>query len=272
MSHLLCHLQFTSLAGITPLCQVNNLFDQIRNVNQRSSSKLLTNRRERKDVAHPLSPARETPDTLSHLEKRSLILFQGIAMPAFIANTSAEPIAMFEMPAFCNRDFRSSSLICISAHLVFTVLEQAAVVGCWLLLGSCIVPLSELVEMALFSNAAASLSSPAYILQQPQSSKDALWLMLLPAPQHTWCRPTYDMAVQGATTESLKRSEYLKSWRSGVGITTAGARAGTGNAAIVVKKGGSNDSWIWLAYSIVPRPLFPQLWMDYITAKRKEVM
>ena len=71
-------------------------------------------------------------------------------MPAFIANTSAEPIAMFEMPAFCNRDFRSSALsvstsfvirtddslplmmlltVCISAHLVFTVLEQAAVVG-----------------------------------------------------------------------------------------------------------------------------------------------
>ena len=60
------------------------------------------------------------------------------------------PVAMFEMPAFCNRDFRSSSLsvntsfsirtddsppmmmlltVCISAHLVFTVLEQAAVVG-----------------------------------------------------------------------------------------------------------------------------------------------
>ena len=36
-----------------------------------------------------------------------------------------------------------------------------------------------------------------------QSSKDTLWLMLLPAPQHTWCRPTYDMEVQGATTECL---------------------------------------------------------------------
>ena len=41
---------------------------------------------------------------------KSLILFQGIAMPAFIANTSAGLIAMFEMPAFCNRDFHSSSL------------------------------------------------------------------------------------------------------------------------------------------------------------------
>ncbi|KAL5470772.1 hypothetical protein EMCRGX_G028787 [Ephydatia muelleri] len=66
------------------------------------------------------------------------------------AGFSAEPIAMFEMPAFCNRDFHSSSLsvstsfsiradgsrlltmlltVCISAHR-FTVLEQAAVAGC----------------------------------------------------------------------------------------------------------------------------------------------
>ncbi|KAL5489033.1 hypothetical protein EMCRGX_G018077 [Ephydatia muelleri] len=121
--------------GISSLCQrSNNLFNKIWNVNQRSSSKLLTTRRERKG-------------------KESHFSFQppgvaGIAMPAFIANTSAEPIAMFEIPAFCNRDFHSSSLsvstsfsiraddspplmmlltVCISAHLAFTVLEQAAV-------------------------------------------------------------------------------------------------------------------------------------------------
>ena len=69
-------------------------------------------------------------------------------MPAFIANTSADPIAMFEMPAFCNRDFRSSSLsvstsfsiradgsppLMMLLHLCtpgFTVVEQAAVVRC----------------------------------------------------------------------------------------------------------------------------------------------
>ena len=81
---------------------------------------------------------------------------QGIAMPAFIANTSAEPIAMFEMPAFCNRDFRSSSLSVSTSfsirtddssplmasydlHLCtpdFHVLEQAAVVCARLLLGA----------------------------------------------------------------------------------------------------------------------------------------
>ncbi|KAL5503016.1 hypothetical protein EMCRGX_G009894 [Ephydatia muelleri] len=104
---------------------------------------------------------------------------------------------MFEMPAFCNRDFCSSTLsvntsfsirtddspplmmlltVCISAHLVFTVLEQAAVV-----------PRSHL-----------------------QSSKDALWLMLLPTPQHTWCRPTYDMAVQGAATECLNTLQLIQ--------------------------------------------------------------
>ncbi|KAL5481539.1 hypothetical protein EMCRGX_G021726 [Ephydatia muelleri] len=44
-----------SSAGITPLCQVNNLFDQIWNVNQRSSSKLLTTRRERKGKESHLS-------------------------------------------------------------------------------------------------------------------------------------------------------------------------------------------------------------------------
>ncbi|KAL5477475.1 hypothetical protein EMCRGX_G024279 [Ephydatia muelleri] len=66
-------------------------------------------------VVRPTSPARITPDTLSYLEAgamctiiyclRSLILFHGIAKPTFIANTLvAEPIAMFEMPAFCNRD------------------------------------------------------------------------------------------------------------------------------------------------------------------------
>ena len=81
----------------------------------------------------------------------SLILFQGIARPAFIANTWAESIATFVMPAFCKRDFLSSSLrvstsfsirsdgsppltmllaVCISEHLVLTVLEQAAEVGC----------------------------------------------------------------------------------------------------------------------------------------------
>ncbi|KAL5486934.1 hypothetical protein EMCRGX_G019474 [Ephydatia muelleri] len=62
------------MAGITPLFQVNNLFDQVWNVNQKNSSKLLTTRRERKgkeshlsfqvvthnlsaDVAHPLLPS-----------------------------------------------------------------------------------------------------------------------------------------------------------------------------------------------------------------------
>ncbi|KAL5475679.1 hypothetical protein EMCRGX_G025525 [Ephydatia muelleri] len=109
--------------------EVNNLFDQLWNVNQRSSSKLLTTRRERKGK---------------------------------------------------------------ESHLSFQVDE------CHRLLG---MPLLGLVEMALFSNAAASLSSPAVPWSRPQSSKDTLWLMLLPAPQHTWCRPTYDMAVQGAATE-----------------------------------------------------------------------
>ncbi|KAL5474487.1 hypothetical protein EMCRGX_G026440 [Ephydatia muelleri] len=99
--------------------EVNNLFNQIRTANQRSSSKLLTTRRERKgkeshlsfqvvthnlsaDVAHLSSPARETPDALSHLEKRT---------------DDSPPLMML-------------LTVCISAHLVFTVLEQAAVVGC----------------------------------------------------------------------------------------------------------------------------------------------
>eukprot|EP00731_Ephydatia_muelleri_P018494 Em0011g534a len=91
------------------------------------------------------SPARESPDTLSHLEKW----------------TDDSPPRMMMLT------------VCISAHLVFTVLEQAAVVGCWAFVrcmnvigykvwsSSCIMPLSGLVEMALFSNAAASLFSPA---------------------------------------------------------------------------------------------------------------
>eukprot|EP00731_Ephydatia_muelleri_P018427 Em0011g467a len=142
--------------------QVNNLFDQLWNENQRSSSKLLTpeGRGKEKRAISPFrlspticlqmwrilsSPARETPDTLSHLEKRSLILLQERLQP-ILQQT------MFEIPAICNRDFHSSSLsvstsfsvraddspplmmlltVCIFAHLVFTVLEQAAVVSCW---------------------------------------------------------------------------------------------------------------------------------------------
>eukprot|EP00731_Ephydatia_muelleri_P002935 Em0001g2935a len=127
------------------------------------------------------SPARETPDTLSHLKKRSLILFKGIAMPAFIANTSAEPIAMFEMPAFCNRDFRSSSLSVSTSFSIRT--DDSPPLKCflqsaslhtwfsqswskqlwsvvWLLLGDIplairqlYMPLSGLVEMPPFSDA-----------------------------------------------------------------------------------------------------------------------
>ena len=83
--------------------------------------------------------------------------FQGIAMPTFMANTWTESIAMLVMPAFCNRDILSSSLkvstsssiradgsppltmllaVCISARLVFTVLEQAAEVR-WRALVTC---------------------------------------------------------------------------------------------------------------------------------------
>eukprot|EP00731_Ephydatia_muelleri_P022038 Em0014g629a len=156
--------------------EVNNLFNQIRTANQRSSSKLLTTRRERKgkeshlsfqvvthnlsaDVAHLSSPARETPDALSHLEKRT---------------DDSPPLMML-------------LTVCISAHLVFTVLEQAAVVGCQAFIRcmnvisykSCIMPLSGLVEMALFSNAAVSLSSPAVPRSRPQSSKDTPGLISL---------------------------------------------------------------------------------------------
>ena len=70
------------------------------------------------------------PEDLSHLKKaviydccyvlsiklyvyrlRSHNLFQGITRPAFIAKTSAAPIAMVkEMPAFCKKALLSSSL------------------------------------------------------------------------------------------------------------------------------------------------------------------
>ena len=173
----------TSLASINPSCQVsrpvlkvNNLFVQLWNVNQRSSSKLLTPRRERKgylsfqvvthnlsaDVAHPLLPSQRNywyfeplGEAVSYIwccVCKTLPCKKSHSAPgAFTANTSAEPITMFEIPAICDRDFRSSSLsvstsfsvraddspplmilltVCISAHLVFTVLEQAAVVGC----------------------------------------------------------------------------------------------------------------------------------------------
>ncbi|KAL5487003.1 hypothetical protein EMCRGX_G019555 [Ephydatia muelleri] len=100
--------------------QVNNLFDQLWNENQRSSSKLLTpeGRGKEKRAISPFrlspticlqmwrilsSPARETPDTLSHLEKRA---------------DDSPPLMML-------------LTVCIFAHLVFTVLEQAAVVSCW---------------------------------------------------------------------------------------------------------------------------------------------
>eukprot|EP00731_Ephydatia_muelleri_P002922 Em0001g2922a len=63
------------------------------------------------------SPARDTPDTLSHLEKRPGASSCG------------------QLSGFCLGDIPLAI--------------------------SCIVPLSELVEMALFSNATASLSSPA---------------------------------------------------------------------------------------------------------------
>eukprot|EP00731_Ephydatia_muelleri_P002862 Em0001g2862a len=107
------------------------------------------------DVAHP-------PDTLSHLEKHhasnSNVTFDAGLISLGAKEPSSEQQGMFEMPAFSNSDFRSSSLSSWSKQLWSFV---------WLLLGdiplaiSCIMPLSELVEMALFSNATASLFSPA---------------------------------------------------------------------------------------------------------------
>ncbi|KAL5516248.1 hypothetical protein EMCRGX_G001532 [Ephydatia muelleri] len=92
-------------------------------------------------VTHNLSADVEHP--LLHSQRNSWCFEPpgeaGMAMPAFIDNTSAELIAMFEMPAFCNRAFHSSSVsvsnsfsirtndspplmmlltVCISAHLV----------------------------------------------------------------------------------------------------------------------------------------------------------
>eukprot|EP00731_Ephydatia_muelleri_P031227 Em0022g741a len=178
----------------------------------------------------------EVCDNTDLWTSRSLILFQGIAMPAFIANTSADPIAMFEMPAFCNRDFRSSSLsvstsfsiradgsppLMMLLHLCtpgFTVVEQAAVVRC---------PAFVSNSNVIFDAGLISLGT-----KEPSSEQQGhTWsdlsryqgavlraarthrLMLLPAPQPILCRPAYDMAVQGAMRECL--NTLLTSTHSG---------------------------------------------------------
>eukprot|EP00731_Ephydatia_muelleri_P002943 Em0001g2943a len=117
------------------------------------------------------SPARETPDTLSHLEKRhasnSNVTFDAGLISLGTKEPSSEQQGMFEMLAFSNRDFHSSSLSSASLHTWFSSWSKQLWPVVWLLLGdiplaiSCIMPLSRLVEMAPFSNATASLSSPA---------------------------------------------------------------------------------------------------------------
>eukprot|EP00731_Ephydatia_muelleri_P006973 Em0003g1221a len=80
--------------------EINNLFDQIWNMWRILSS-----------------PARETPDTLSHLEKRDFRSSSLSVKTSFSIRTDDSPSLMMLLT------------VCISAHLVFTVLEQAAVVG-----------------------------------------------------------------------------------------------------------------------------------------------
>eukprot|EP00731_Ephydatia_muelleri_P002875 Em0001g2875a len=172
------------------------------------------------------SPARDTPDTLSHLEEakshsfpgnshasNSNVTFDAGLITLGTKEPSSEQQGMFEMPAFSNRDFRSSSLSSWSKQLWSVV---------WLLLGdiplaiSCIVPLSELVEMALFSNATAFLSSPAVRDGTKESSSEQQGHTVVDAAtrsQHTWCRPTYDIAAQGAATEYLNTLHHFNSFR-----------------------------------------------------------
>eukprot|EP00731_Ephydatia_muelleri_P000854 Em0001g854a len=96
----------------------------------------------------------ETPGSYGYVvtyRLRSLSLFQGMASPALVANTSAAPSSIDdEIPALSNKDRLSSSL---RMRTSFWSMNRQL----WFL-GSCMMSLSGLVEMAHFSNPTAFFS------------------------------------------------------------------------------------------------------------------
>ncbi|KAL5515768.1 hypothetical protein EMCRGX_G000985 [Ephydatia muelleri] len=153
-----------SLTGINPLCQSCTTLSTRCGMNTKGVPFISSPPNEivkENTTISPLSQTDawrfeppETPGSYGYVvtyRLRSLSLFQGMASPALVANTSAAPSSIDdEIPALSNKDRLSSSL---RMRTSFWSMNRQL----WFL-GSCMMSLSGLVEMAHFSNPTAFFS------------------------------------------------------------------------------------------------------------------